>query len=434
MSDNMILYRLAEEELNRFFDSVNNHYNVSEEVNPIEHIKHRIKKYDSIKFKLERKGFEITEENINEHVKDVVGFRVVCSFLSDLEELKDIIKSLEDNDIQIVEIKDYITNPKKESGYSSYHILVKVPVNYNNQVHYVNAEIQLRTIAMDMSASLEHKLCYKKEGYAESLRLMANRATGFCREVDNQLDEIVKSIDNSSNVVYTDIIDDSKFVYPFMSGTKFNLLKLKYEEALKFVTDEFIKLKNYYDKEEKLNPIEHIKSRIKNNNEIVRKLVEKDRIVNIDNVEKHVNDFAGVRIVCSFLDDVEELKKFIYDNSFQCAANSGIKPIFDVVEEKDYMTNPKESGYRGYHFLVRVPVYTLNGVEFVKVEIQLRTVAMEMWASLEEKIAYHKEIDEKIVEELHRISSVTSVMDDNFNAMYNNSKKQNNIKVKKLVR
>ena len=83
---------------------------------------------------------------------------------------------------------------------------------------------------------------------------------------------------NNSNVIDSDIVDDNSFVYPFMSGTKFNLLKLKYEEALKFVTDEFIKLKNYYDKEEKLNPIEHIKSRIKNNNEIVRKLVEKDRI------------------------------------------------------------------------------------------------------------------------------------------------------------
>lgn len=434
MSDNMELYKLAEEELKRFFDSINEHYNVSEVVNPIEHIKHRIKKYDSIKYKLDRKGYKFTEENVNEHVKDVVGFRVVCSFLSDLEQLKNIIKSLEDNDIIIMEVKDYITTPKKESGYSSFHILVKVPVNYNNQIHYVNAEIQLRTIAMDMSASLEHKLCYKKEGYADSLRMMANKATEFCREVDEQLDEIVKSIDNNSNVVYSDNVDDSVFVYPFMSSTKFNLLKLKYEEALRFVTDKFENLKNYYDKEEKLNPIEHIKSRIKNNSEIIRKLVEKDRLINIDNIDKYVNDFAGVRIVCSFLDDVEELKNFIYENSFQYSTNIGTKKIFDVVEEKDYITNPKESGYRGYHFLVRVPVYTLNGVEFVKVEIQLRTVAMEMWASLEEKIAYHKEIDENIVKELHRISSVTSVMDDNFNAMYNNSKKQNNVNIKKLVR
>ena len=434
MSDNMNLYRLAAEELKRFFDSVNNHYNISEEVNPIEHIKYRIKKYDSIKHKLERKGYETTLENINEHIKDVVGFRIVCSFLSDLDELKNIISSLEENGIKITEIKDYITTPKKDSGYSSYHILVKVPVNYKDQVYYVNAEIQLRTIAMDMSASLEHKLCYKKEGYADSLRIMANKATGFCREVDEQLDNIVKSIDNNSVVVSNDILDDNSFVYPFMSGTSFNLLKLKYEEALKFVTNEFIKLKNYYDIEEKLNPIEHIKSRIKNNNEIVRKLVEKDRIVNIDNVDKYVNDLAGVRIVCSFLDDVEELKKFIYENSIQYSTNIDTKKFFDIVEEKDYITNPKESGYRGYHFLVRVPVYTLSGVEFVKVEIQLRTVAMEMWASLEEKIAYHKEIDENIVNELHRISSVTSVMDDNFNAMYNNSKKQNNVNIKKLVR
>lgn len=428
MSDNMELYRLAEEELKRFFDSVNNHYNISEDVNPIEHIKHRIKKYDSIKYKLERKGYETTLENINVHVKDVVGFRVVCSFLSDLDELKNIIKSLEENNIKIVEIKDYITNPKKDSGYSSYHILVKVPVNYNNQVYYVNAEIQLRTIAMDMSASLEHKLCYKKEGYADSLRVMATEATNFCKRIDLELDSIVKSINNDK------IIENIAAIYPFMGGTNFSLLKLKYEEALKFVTNEFESLKAYYDREEKLNPIEHIKSRIKNNNEIVRKLLEKDRTINIDNIDKYVNDFAGVRIVCSFLDDVDELRNFIYENSFQYSTNGETKKIFDIVEEKDYITNPKESGYRGYHFLVRVPVYTLNGVEFVKVEIQLRTVAMEMWASLEEKIAYHKQIDENIVKELHRISSITSVMDDNFNAMYNNSKQQNNIKVKKLVK
>ena len=105
MSDNMNLYRLAAEELKRFFDSVNNHYNISEEVNPIEHIKYRIKKYDSIKHKLERKGYETTLENINEHIKDVVGFRIVCSFLSDLDELKNIISSLEENGIKITEIK-----------------------------------------------------------------------------------------------------------------------------------------------------------------------------------------------------------------------------------------------------------------------------------------------------------------------------------------
>lgn len=428
MSDNMELYRLAAEELKRFFDSINNDYNISEGANPIEHIKYRIKKYDSIKHKLERKGYEITLENINEHVKDIVGFRVVCSFMSDLEKLKKAVGSLENNGIKIVETKDYITNPKEDSGYSSYHILVRVPVNYNNQLRYVNAEVQLRTIAMDMSASLEHKLCYKKVGYDNRLRELANRNTEICKRIDLDLDSIVRTIDN------IEIKENKSLAYPFMSGTKFSILRSNREKALKFVTNEFRKLKDYYDREEKLNPIEHIKSRIKNNNEIVRKLVEKDRIINIDNVDKYVNDFAGVRIVCSFLDDVEELREFIYENSFQYSTNNDTRKIFDIIEEKDYITNPKDSGYRGYHFLVRVPVYTLNGVEFVKVEIQLRTVAMEMWASLEEKIAYHKEIDENIVEELHRISTVTSTMDDKFNTMYNNSKQQNNVKVKKLVR
>lgn len=412
-------YILVYRKLKSIFEQIYKEYDIKGEANPIEHIKTRIKKPESIKQKLVKKGYAITEENIDNELSDIVGVRIVCSFLSNLEILKNIVRKLADNDIfEIVEEKDYVTNPKEESGYSSYHIIVKVPVNYNDEVKYVNAEIQLRTIAMDMSASLEHKSCYKKEGYSESLKNMAKEATDFCRKVDLDLDSVVKSIDNPKGI-------NPSLSYPFLKEIEFNLFKLKYDSALKFVECKLRDLYNRYDNGNKVNPIEHMKSRIKGNSGIVRKLISKNKPVNIENIDRYVKDFAGVRVVCSFLTDLDELKEYIKNDC-----------DFKIIEEKDYVNFPKESGYRGYHFLVEVPVYTLNGIEYVKVEIQLRTVAMEMWASLEEKIRYHKDCDESVAQELQRISGITSVLDNHFDIIYAESKRQqkSNNKVRCLIK
>ena len=276
---------------------------------------------------------------------------------------------------------------------------------------------------MDMAASLEHKSCYKKEGYSNALRKMIREATYFSKEIDVDLDSIIKFVNNNRS-------EKLSLDYSFMNEIEYKLFKYKYVSAMESVRDKFLDLYKYYDKSDILNPIEHIKCRIKSNDAIVRKLLDKFGVqdsINIENIEDHVSDVAGVRVVCSFLSEVEVIKDFILNDS-----------DFIIIEEKDYINNPKESGYRGYHIIVGVPLYTLDGVTYVKVEIQIRTIAMEMWASLEGKIGYHREIPDYISNELRRQSSVLSVLDSTIDNIYNKSIEDqirvnnNKKKVKKL--
>lgn len=129
--------------------------------NPVEHIKSRIKSAESIIKKLCEKGYEVNEENIYNHVHDIVGIRIVCSFLTDVYDIVGLIEN--NNLIKIKDRKDYIETPK-ESGYTSYHLIVLVPVYLSDRIEYVEAEIQIRTVAMDFWASLDHKISYKFKG------------------------------------------------------------------------------------------------------------------------------------------------------------------------------------------------------------------------------------------------------------------------------
>ena len=111
--------------------------------------------------KLEKRNYDITLENLEEHIHDMVGVRLVCPFEDDVYEMVDLIKS--SDLLQVCHEKDYIENPK-ESGYSSYHIIVKVPVSFKDDIEFIDAEIQVRTLAMDAWAALEHELQYKSNG------------------------------------------------------------------------------------------------------------------------------------------------------------------------------------------------------------------------------------------------------------------------------
>lgn len=419
MNDNFYdKYNLAYKKLKSIFDLIYEEYDINNGVNSIEHIKYRLKKIDSIKDKLARRGFPDDESGIS-MLHDIVGVRIVCSFLSDLEDLKNIIRGLEKNNIlEIVREKDYVTNPKVDSGYSSYHMQIRIPINYNNKIKYVNAEIQLRTIAMDMFASLEHKACYKKSGFSADLKNKIMEISSFSRQIDEELNSIVKDTrDNNKR--------ESIVMYPVLEEREFKSLRLKYEMALKRVEDIFGELFNYYNGDGLVNPIEHMKSRIKSNRSIIRKLKCRGKDISIDNIESDINDFAGFRVVCSFLSDLEELKNIIRHDL-----------DLEIIEEKDYVNNAKESGYRGYHFLVNVPVYTYSGVEYVMVEIQLRTIAMEMWASLEEKICYYREPNIDVVRELQRISSVINVIDNQIDIVFNHSRslETRNVNTKSLMK
>ena len=126
--------------------------------NPVEHIKSRIRSEKSIKNKLKDKGYDYTLANIKKYIHDVVGIRIVVSFLSDVYDIVSVLKNSQD--LIIVKQQDYIKEPK-DTGYISYHLNVLIPIYLNNKTEYVEGEIQIRTIAMDFWASLDHKIEYK---------------------------------------------------------------------------------------------------------------------------------------------------------------------------------------------------------------------------------------------------------------------------------
>ena len=159
----MFLYNAALKEVGTKLEILSDEFQHVHQYNPIEHIKTRIKTPESIVKKLKRNGYETSIENMVKHVNDIAGVRLICSFTSDIYRLAEMIGN--QNDLKVLSIKDYIKNPKN-SGYKSYHMLVSVPVFLSDSVVETKVEIQIRTIAMDFWASLEHKIYYKFEGHA----------------------------------------------------------------------------------------------------------------------------------------------------------------------------------------------------------------------------------------------------------------------------
>ena len=159
----ILVYNAALKEIGTKLEILSDEFQHVHRYNPIEHIKSRIKTSESIVKKLKRHGYESTIENMVQYVNDIAGIRVVCSFTSDIYRIAEMLGN--QNDIKILSIKDYIKNPK-ESGYKSYHMLVSIPIFLSDRVVDTKVEIQIRTVAMDFWASLEHKIRYKFEGNA----------------------------------------------------------------------------------------------------------------------------------------------------------------------------------------------------------------------------------------------------------------------------
>ena len=176
----------------------------------------------------------------------------------------------------------------------------------------------------------------------------------------------------------------------------YNAALKKMKTKLEILSDEFQNIHSY-------NPIEYIKGRIKSPESIVKKLKKNGYESNVDNMMEYVNDIAGVRIVCSFTKDIYTLADMI-----------GQQRDVTVVSIKDYIKKPKESGYKSYHMLVKVPIYMTGGERSIKVEIQIRTIAMDFWASLEHKIYYKFEgnAPEYISRDLRDCSEIVAVLDE----------------------
>lgn len=163
-----LVYSAALKEVTTKLEILNSEFQMAHRYNPIEHISARIKSPESIAKKLRHQGRAITVENIVRYINDVAGIRIICSFTSDIYRISELIRK--QSDVKVLKIKDYIENPKP-NGYTSYHMIVTVPIFLSDMTIDTKVEIQIRTIAMDFWASLEHKMYYKFEGNApENIR------------------------------------------------------------------------------------------------------------------------------------------------------------------------------------------------------------------------------------------------------------------------
>lgn len=156
----MMMYTCAIREIKTKLEVLNDELSVRNSRNPIEMVKSRVKKPLSIVEKLQRRGLPITMESMMENLDDVAGIRVICSFLDDIYAVADMLTR--QDDVHIIAIKDYIRHPK-DNGYRSYHMIVEIPVFFSDRKKWMRVEVQIRTIAMDFWASLDHQLKYKKD-------------------------------------------------------------------------------------------------------------------------------------------------------------------------------------------------------------------------------------------------------------------------------
>ena len=187
----MLLHSAELKEMNTKLEILNDEFIHMHHYNPIEHIKSRIKTPESIVKKLKKDGHEATIENMSTYINDIAGVRIICSFTSDIPVLAKMIAG--QSDIEVISVKDYFKTPK-ENGYKSYHMVVSVPVFLSDRQTRTKVEIQIRTIAMDFWASLEHKLYYKFEGTAPSYIYDELKE---CAQMVSELDDRMLALNNA---------------------------------------------------------------------------------------------------------------------------------------------------------------------------------------------------------------------------------------------
>jgi putative GTP pyrophosphokinase len=193
----MSYYKCALLEVETKFKVLDEEFSFLHERNPIDSIKSRIKSFDSIRKKLRQNQLPLTMDSM-EHIHDIAGIRIICPFIDDIYMLADCL--IGQDDIILLEKKDYIAQPK-ENGYRSLHLIIEIPIFLHNEKRQVKVEIQLRTIAMEFWANLEHRLRYKKEldkKLANELSIELNKCAEMSAMLDLQMKNIHDRIENKS--------------------------------------------------------------------------------------------------------------------------------------------------------------------------------------------------------------------------------------------
>ena len=232
------------------------------------------------------------------------------------------------------------------------------------------------------------------------------------------MDNIVKSnngiITPSEKKIIEDLCKDDS-VQEFIRELK--MFNLKYVAAMKETERKISILNEDFKIRYNRSPIEQIESRIKTPESLIKKLRRNNLPISINSIENNIFDIAGIRVICSFVSDIDIIIKMISDD-----------PEIEVIREKDYISKPKPSGYRSYHMILKVPVYLTTGVEYVVVELQIRTMAMDFWASLEHEIKYKYDglIPEDVCKELIECSDAMADADERMMKLSNKVHNFNN--------
>jgi putative GTP pyrophosphokinase len=188
----MMAYKFALDEMNTKINILKDEFNYIHDYNPIEHVKSRVKSPESIFKKVQRKNLDLSLISIQENIKDIAGIRVTCSFVSDIYKISEMLQT--QKDIKLLDCKDYIQNPKP-NGYRSLHLILEIPVFMSDGEQLIPVEIQIRTIAMDFWASLEHKIFYKyNKEVPQSLLSELKEAATTAAELDVKMEQINKDI------------------------------------------------------------------------------------------------------------------------------------------------------------------------------------------------------------------------------------------------
>lgn len=218
----MLSYRFAIKEIETKINILKDEFKFIHEYNPIEHVSARIKSPQSILNKASKKGISPSLKEMKENIRDIAGIRITCSFIEDIYKVCDLIQS--QHDIKVMEIKDYIKHPKP-NGYQSLHLIVQVPIFMSDRVENVYVEIQIRTIAMDFWASLEHKIYYKynkkiPKHIGEGLKEAALQAGSLDRKME-QLNHEINILKEQDDTDVNDLTSDQiKKFLQYLSETE----------------------------------------------------------------------------------------------------------------------------------------------------------------------------------------------------------------------
>lgn len=170
---------------------------------------------------------------------------------------------------------------------------------------------------------------------------------------------------------------------------EFEMLMTYYKCALMHVETKVKIMREEFALEKNRNPIEYHKARMKTESSIIEKMHRRDIPVNLECMVENITDIAGLRVVCSYPQDVYNIAEYLISQD-----------DVTLIERKDYIKNPKPSGYRSLHLIVEVPIFIRNDKREIKVEVQLRTIAMDFWASVEHKLQYKQSVDPEEAEQL----------------------------------